>query len=212
MGLSDLIAAILSIFRKPAPAPVSAPVAPPEPAVPPIATPKPEAAPVPAPTPAPARTPLAPAPAPSWLALCLPLTKTSEKCVLTAYPDPASGGDPWTCGWGSTGTDIKKGTVWTQAHADSQLTLKLEDAADSVDRLVKVPLTPAQKAALSDFTYNEGAGHLAGSTLLKVLNGFDYVGAADQFLVWDEAGGKVLAGLDVRRKRERSLFLTGAWT
>jgi GH24 family phage-related lysozyme (muramidase) len=31
-----------------------------------------------------------------------------------AYPDPATGGAPWTIGWGSTGPDITKGTVWTK--------------------------------------------------------------------------------------------------
>jgi lysozyme len=207
--LQVLLTALLNLFRKPqVPTPVLEPVR--EPPEPVQADQKsaPVAAPVVAKPPPPAPVY---APPVAWLSLCLPLTKASESCELTAYPDPASGGDPWTCGWGSTGSDIKKGTVWTQEHADSQLTLKLEDAADQVDRLVKVPLTPAQKAALVDFTYNEGAGELAKSTLLKVLNNFDYLGAADEFAKWDLAAGKVMPGLETRRARERSLFVTGAW-
>jgi lysozyme len=101
--------------------------------------------------------------------------------------------------------------VWTQAHADSRLTIQLDEAADEVDRLVKVVLTPAQKAALVDFTYNEGDEHLATSTLLKLLNAGDYQSAADALLEWDMAGGEKLPGLDARRQANRTLFLTGAW-
>ncbi|MDB6076878.1 MAG: putative lysozyme, partial [Akkermansiaceae bacterium] len=36
----------------------------------------------------------------------------------------------------------------------------------------------------------------------------DRAGAAEQFLRWDHAGGKVLAGLTRRRKSERNLFLS----
>ncbi|MFM0300023.1 lysozyme [Paraburkholderia sediminicola] len=167
------------------------------------------------------------------------MTEHFETCYLIAYPDPASplgkalrargawqatlkgaaipadlgylSGAPWTCGWGSTGPDIVEGIVWTQAHADSQLTIRLDEAADVVDRLVKVVLTPAQKAALVDFTYNEGEGHLASSTLLKLLNAGNYQSCADGLLEWDMAGGEKLPGLDARRHANRTLFLTGAW-
>ncbi|WP_335876684.1 lysozyme, partial [Acinetobacter baumannii] len=49
--------------------------------------------------------------------------------------------------------------------------------------------------------------NLANSTLLKKLNKGDYQGAADQFLVWNKAGGKVMKGLVRRREAERALFL-----
>src|SRR5687768_15991119 len=57
----------------------------------------------------------------------LALIKEFEGChkvrsdgMIEAYPDPASGGDPWTIGWGSTGPGIRKGTVWTQEQADTR--------------------------------------------------------------------------------------------
>lgn len=201
MRLSDLLAAILRLLERPAPSisPSETTSATPAPQSPPADLPKPEAA------------PAAAAPAISWLDLCRPLTEHFESCRLTAYPDPASGGDPWTCGWGTTGPDVKPGTVWTQAQADSRLTIRLDEAADDVDRLVKVLLTPSQKAALVDFTYNLGAGNLASSTLLKLLNAGNYQSAADEFPSWDMAAGKKLAGLVARRAAERTLFLTGAW-
>lgn len=147
-----------------------------------------------------------------WLALCRPLTEASESCRLTAYPDPATGGAPWTIGWGATGAGISPGTVWTQAQADSRLTLDLNARADIVDRYVTALLTPAKKAALVDFVFNVGEGNFAGSTLLKRLNAGDYQGAADEFPKWNLANGKVMPGLVTRRKRERDLFLTGKWS
>lgn len=36
----------------------------------------------------------------------------------------------------------------------------------------------------------------------------DYAGAADEFLRWNKAGGKVLNGLTRRREAERALFLS----
>ena len=41
-----------------------------------------------------------------------------EGCKLKAYLCPAG---VWTCGWGATGPDVVKGTVWTQEQADTRL-------------------------------------------------------------------------------------------
>jgi lysozyme len=38
------------------------------------------------------------------------------------------------------------------------------------------------------------------------LNRGDYDGAAEQFLVWTKAGGKVLKGLVIRRTHEKEMF------
>lgn len=62
--------------------------------------------------------------------------------------------------------------------------------------------------ALVSFTYNLGARSLSTSTLLRKLNAGDYAGAADEFLRWNKAGGKVLTGLTRRREAERALFLS----
>ncbi|MCY1458796.1 Lysozyme RrrD [compost metagenome] len=79
-----------------------------------------------------------------------------------------------------------------------------------VERLVQVPLTGNQWDALVSFTYNLGAANLESSTLLRLLNAGDYVGAAGQFPRWNKAGGKVLPGLVRRREAERVLFLEAA--
>lgn len=82
-------------------------------------------------------------------------------------------------------------------------------AEQAVNRLVKVRLTQGQFDALVDFCFNLGAGRLASSTLLKILNGGRYEDAADQLLRWDIAGGQVNAGLKTRREAEFALW-TGA--
>lgn len=147
-----------------------------------------------------------------WVTICLPLTALSEGCKLTAYPDPASGGDPWTIGYGATGPDIHAGLVWTQEQAVDRLHTDLMRFGAAVDGLVKVEMSPWQKAALVDFAYNLGAGALASSTLLKLLNAGDMQGAAMQFNVWVKASGKIMPGLVTRRQRETDLFTKGSWT
>lgn len=146
-----------------------------------------------------------------WLPLCLRLTIASEGCKLTAYPDPASGAEPWTIGYGATGADIHQGTVWTQAQAEARLQAYLARFGAAVDVVVISAITPNQKAALVDFAYNVGVGAFSQSTLLRLLNSGDLAGAAAQFNAWTYADGKQMPGLIVRRQRERDLFTTGDW-
>jgi lysozyme len=61
--------------------------------------------------------------------------------------------------------------------------------------------------ALVSFTYNEGAGKLQSSTLLKILNARNYAGAVGQFGAWVYGGGVKLAGLVTRRESERMMFV-----
>ncbi|MGK8889980.1 glycoside hydrolase family protein [Burkholderia gladioli] len=274
--ISELLAAVLALFRRSAARPASPEASPPVPpgvpavlaAVQPIrpalrpASPDfwPPAAPVQASQP---ETPIQQAvpagPVVDWLALCRPLSQHFESCYLTAYPDPASplgkalqargiwyrvlggmaipddaelralSGAPWTCGWGSTGPDVRQGTVWTQATADARHDENLIASAALVDRAVKVALAPHEKAALTSIMNNVGPGRAARaadegrdgivvlasgapSTLLRMLNAGDRRGAADQFLAWNRAGGVVSLGLKRRREAERELFLTGKWS
>ena len=80
---------------------------------------------------------------------------------------------------------------------------------DAVRRSVAVPLAQEQFDALVSFTYNLGAGNLASSTLLRLLNAGDAAGAAEQFDRWVMAGGRALPGLVRRRAAERALFSRG---
>ena len=137
------------------------------------------------------------------------LIKQFEGCKLTAYQDSVG---VWTIGYGWTqpvdGKPIRAGMTIKQETADRLLKTGLVSYESDVSRLVKVDLTQGQFDALVSFTYNLGARSLSTSTLLRKLNASDYAGAADEFLRWNKAGGKVLNGLARRREAERALFLS----
>ena len=138
---------------------------------------------------------------------CYDLIKEFEGCKLEAYPDPATHGEPITIGVGHTG-GVKLGDVITQEQADEYLVSDVSHAANAVNQMVDENMTQGQFDALCSFAFNLGIGNLKNSTLLKKLNSGDIQGAADQFLVWNKAAGKVMAGLTRRREAERTLFLT----
>lgn len=131
-----------------------------------------------------------------------------EACRLSAYPDPATGGAPWTIGWGHTGPEVKPGLVWTQQQADDAFARRLATEFEPfVDRqMVRTP-TQREFDAMVCLTYNIGCANFRTSTLLRKFNAGDIPGAADQFLRWDKAAGKVMRGLTRRRHAERALFM-----
>lgn len=130
-----------------------------------------------------------------------------EGCSLVAYPDPGTGAEPYTIGYGHTGRDVKKGMTITQSQANSWLASDIEKAATIVAANVKVPITQNQFDALVDFCFNVGAGNFAASSLLRLLNAGKYAEAAVQFDRWNLAAGKILPGLVRRRIAERQLFM-----
>lgn len=125
--------------------------------------------------------------------------------MIAAYPDPGTGGAPWTIGWGATGPDIGPDTVWTQARCDARLVADIARHARDVERtLGATPTTQAQFDALTSFHYNTGA--IARATLTRLHRAGDYAGAADEFARWKFAGGTVLKGLVRRREAEAALY------
>ncbi|ELZ5049576.1 lysozyme (plasmid) [Enterobacter asburiae] len=137
------------------------------------------------------------------------LIKEFEGCRLTAYQDSVG---VWTIGYGWTqpvdGKPIRAGMTIKQETAERLLKTGLVSYESDVSRLVKVGMSQGQFDALVSFTYNLGVRSLSTSTLLRKLNAGDYAGAADEFLRWNKAGGKVLNGLTRRREAERALFLS----
>lgn len=134
----------------------------------------------------------------------LDLIKSFEGCKLDAYKDAVG---VVTIGYGHTKT-AQMGQRITQAQADDLLRSDIATFESAVTAAVAVLINQNQFDALVCFAFNVGAGALRGSTLLKKLNAGDYQGAANEFLKWDKADGKVLAGLTRRRKSERLLFLS----
>lgn len=133
------------------------------------------------------------------------IEKQFEGCSLTAYPDPGTGGEPWTIGYGHTG-GVKQGDTITQDQANAFLLADLKSAINAVESNVTTPMTDDEESALVDLVYNIGAGNFQHSTLLRLLNTGNHTDAAKEFQKWDHAGGKVLAGLTKRRAAEAELF------
>jgi lysozyme len=145
---------------------------------------------------------------------CTKLIQQFEGCAkkrpdgtFEAYPDPGTGGDPWTIGWGSTGPDIKRGTVWTQKQCDDRFNSHLAEFCQGVSKAIgDAPTTQSQFDAMVCFAYNVGTGAFAKSTLLKKHKAGDYKGASAEFAKWNKAGGKVMNGLTRRRAAEAQLY------
>lgn len=153
-----------------------------------------------------------PDPSPTVGAEGLALIKRFEGCarrigrgLVEAYPDPGTGGAPWTIGWGATGPGIGPGTVWTEVQADARLEADLVRYAAEVSAAIgAAPTTRAQFDALVSFHYNTGA--IRRATLTRKHIAGDFVGAAAEFARWNRAGGRVLKGLVRRRAAEAALY------
>jgi lysozyme len=133
---------------------------------------------------------------------CVSFVASFEGFRPTAYLCPAN---VWTIGYGTT-KNVKQGDTINEEEAKVLLRLDLMEAADAICDWVDVPLTQNQFDALCSLVYNIGRNAFKGSTLLKLLNAGNYLGAAQQFGRWVKGGGKELPGLVRRRKAERELF------
>jgi GH24 family phage-related lysozyme (muramidase) len=125
--------------------------------------------------------------------------------LFEAYPDPGTGGAPWTIGWGATGPGIGPDTVWTRAECDARLEVDVARHAAEVSAVIgDAPTSAHQFDALVSFHYNTGA--IARATLTRRHVAGDFAGAASEFARWNRAGGRVLAGLTRRRAAEAKLY------
>jgi GH24 family phage-related lysozyme (muramidase) len=135
------------------------------------------------------------------------LLKTWEGCRLSAYPDPASGGAPWTIGYGHTGAEVVPGLTITQAQAEAWLKQDVAEAAGAVDGLLRgVALSGRQRDALISFCFNVGAGALERSTLRKRLLAVEApaVVIAQELPRWCKGPNGPVEGLKRRRAAEVS--------
>ncbi len=146
--------------------------------------------------------------------------ETSKKGIeLIAYFEGFSS-KPYLCpagiptiGYGTTmypnARDVRMGDKHiTKEEAMSILKYQVDrNYGYAVNRYVQKTITQNQFDALVSFAYNLGVGALKSSTLLKKVNQGKNKKASIEFLKWDHAGGKKLAGLTKRRKAEKKLYL-----
>ena len=154
------------------------------------------------------------------------------RLILNRLPaaTAALSGAPWTIGYGQTGKCITPDTgPWSAAFARDKLGEEVHLRVNAVRARAKKDggvLQDAQVAALASFLFNVGEGRKAAgkdpgkdglfmlksgrpSTMWRKAMEGCHTCAADQFHVWNKAGGKVMAGLTRRRSAERSLYLLG---
>ncbi len=140
-----------------------------------------------------------------------------EGFSATPYPDPASGGKPYTIGYGTTvypnstpvslsdaavTTDQAKGFL--EDHVNKNISGWLS---------ANLPgLSQNRFDALCSFIYNLGLANFEASSLLKAIRaGADNNTITTDFEKWDEAGGKVMTGLEKRRAAEAALYCNGTY-
>jgi GH24 family phage-related lysozyme (muramidase) len=163
-------------------------------------------------------SPAAKPPAADPVALALPLIKEFEGCKLTAYPDPGTGGEPWTIGWGTTtyasGKAVKPGDTITQRVADELLEMRVRNDALRLEK--RIPswgrLTVQQQSALLSFTYNVGPNWYGGqgfTTITARVMDAQYDRVPEALLLYVNPGTRVEAGLRRRREAEGKLWREG---
>ena len=134
----------------------------------------------------------------------LDLIKKYEGCRLTAYKCPAG---VLTIGYGHT-DGVKAGDTITQAQADLYLQFDIvnfENLVNEYNRNYNYKFNRNQFSALVSFAFNCGAGNLA----MLLQNGKrDKQTIAQKMLLYCNANGKPLKGLQDRRKAEQDLYNT----
>jgi lysozyme len=96
----------------------------------------------------------------------------------------------------------------SMAEVDDILAKDLARFERGVVRLCPTGLTQPRFDALVSFAFNVGLGNLQRSSIRMRHNRRDYEGAAEAFMMWTKAAGKVLPGLVKRRTDERNLYLS----
>ena len=149
------------------------------------------------------------------LAAALKLIREFEGCHLDAYPDPLSGGAPWTIGYGTTrysdGRPVQPGDKINAIEADLLLRQEIDRIAAKLRAAIPywVEMADHQKCALISFAYNLGTdfyGAKGFETISKRLREKDWSGVPDALLLYRNPGTNVEPGLKRRRIAEGDLW------
>jgi lysozyme len=125
---------------------------------------------------------------------------------LDAYPDPATGGAPWTIGWVSTGADIRKGTVWAQEQAYDGLREQVDQLGKGVSGPLAAPPHDAEPIRYAgELRLQFWGWAIWVQALFCGGTGDAHARAALEFARWNKADARVLSGLTRRRSAEAKL-------
>lgn len=131
--------------------------------------------------------------------------------ILAVYPDPLTGGEPWTVGLGHTGPDVKQGDTWTRdrcMHAFSNdYAIAQGIAANVIGLQTWAGLSIPRQCVLTDIAFNIGRSRLEGfHKMLDAIRRHNWQWAHDELL--DSAYAKQVKG---RAIKNAQVLLTGNW-
>ena len=131
--------------------------------------------------------------------------KEKEGFRANAYQDAVG---VWTIGYGST-KGVEKGDQISMANAEKLLAEELEDFKHYVENYsIKVGYywELHQIEALTSFVFNLGKGRLNQLTADGTRSNETI---ANRMLLYRRAGGRILKGLEIRRRQESEHFKGG---
>jgi lysozyme len=135
------------------------------------------------------------------------LIKKYEGLRLNAYRCSAG---VWTIGYGHTSAagapEVTPGMKISKQEAEDIFEKDIQQFAKGVENLIKVSVSPNQFGAMVSLAFNIGLSAFKKSSVLRFVNQKRFDDAADAFLLWNKAKGKVLKGLVRRRAEEAELF------
>lgn len=136
------------------------------------------------------------------------IIKEFEGFSADAYPDPRTGDEPWTIGYGTTvyssGEKVEKGDKVTESQALKELEHKVSRIYYELAKEIKVPLTDGQMACMISFAYNVGME--GAQKQIDRLNENKIAEFKAKHMEYINKGSNVEAGLRRRRIAELALF------
>lgn len=136
-----------------------------------------------------------------------------EACYLFAYPDPGTGGDPWTIGVGHTAAAgppvVRRGDRISLARAFEIYAADMGAVERDVRAAIRPELEQHQFDAACSFHLNTGA--IRSGSIDDKLNRGDEAGALATWSRYINAGGKPMKGLITRRAEEIAMWKTGRY-
>ena len=128
-----------------------------------------------------------------------------------AYPDPVTGGGPYTLGYGTQfypdGSQVKQGHCCTRQKALEYLLYEINVISEELDCL-NLELDLHMKQGLISFIHSVGWDSFLYSSIIDYCENEDYVLAAQEFGKWIfNEDHEVIGGLLDRRRQEACLFL-----
>ena len=139
------------------------------------------------------------------------IIKAFEGFNEKAYPDPVTGSDPYTFGYGTQfypdGSQVKQGHCCTKEKALEYLLYEISVIAEELDKL-NLEIDLDMKQGLISFIHSVGWDSFLYSPIIDLCENENYAQAAQEFGKWIfNEEHEVIGGLLDRRRQEACLSL-----